>query len=440
MVLLGAIAGVVVVRGILIPGEDLFLLATTMGAITVLAVVELGMFLWFNYARARKGYVPNGLIAMGVALEANFPTAGLALVASNPDISLQEAVSAPVVLLYLLFVTLSALRLRPWVGLVAGCSAAAGYIGATIYLVMRMDTGETSATAEVIRRSTIIAIILILAGLLAALISRQILRYALAAIKDAMYRQKTEHDMAVARMIQQDLLPDNPPVIDGFDLAGHSTPADQTGGDFYDFIEMSDGRVVVILADVTGHGIGPALLTANLHAYMHALFNGDGSIKEWVDLLNEHLSRDLKEGRFVTFVAAVIAPGGAVSVLSAGHGPIFYIRPGGQVTELDAQGPPLGVIDGFQYEEPHNLSMQPGDTIALVTDGFFEWADPSNEQFGTDRLKQSLVKHRTAEADGIIRVVQADVLAFAAGTMQGDDLTAVVIKRLGDASGKISRQ
>lgn len=246
-------------------------------------------------------------------------------------------------------------------------------------------------------------------------------------------RERLEHDMEVARGIQQGLLPIVPPPIGGFDVAGWSRPADETGGDYYDWQVLPDGRVAVVLADVTGHGLGPALVTAFCRAYARAVFRNHQGLSNAMTELNGLLGADLTDSRFVTLVAAIVSPNcDEVQVLSAGHGPILhYVAATGVVESHDAHAMPLGVIDPFQFEEPQRFVLAKGDVLALTTDGFFEWTDISGQQYGTARLRESLGRHAARGPGSIIDGLVRDVEQFAGVTPQPDDLTAVIIKRMG---------
>jgi serine phosphatase RsbU (regulator of sigma subunit) len=245
-----------------------------------------------------------------------------------------------------------------------------------------------------------------------------------------------ERDLEIARSIQQALLPADRPQVPGFDVAGETAPADLTGGDYFGWFPLAEGRQLVTIADVTGHGIGPALLTTNLHAYLQALALDGAGLADWVARLNGHLSRDLREGRFVTFAAAVLRPADdAVEVLSAGHGPILLYSAGeDRVAEWRAQGPPLGVVPNFQFDEPGRPELRAGDILALLTDGFSEWTNAQGEPYGMERLKESLQLHRALGADEIIKALRRDVETFASGSTQSDDLTVVVVKRTTDTA------
>jgi sigma-B regulation protein RsbU (phosphoserine phosphatase) len=248
-------------------------------------------------------------------------------------------------------------------------------------------------------------------------------------------RERLERDMEVARDIQQGLLPDAAPPIDGYRLAGWSRPADETGGDYYDWQALPDGRLAIVLADVTGHGLGPALVTAFCRAYARAVFRQHVDLPAALGELNGLLGQDLSGSRFITFVAALIRPNDdETHVLSAGHGPLLhYSAASGEVRADSAHAVPLGVMPEFEFDEARPFTLRGGDVLALVTDGFFEWAREDGEMYGTDRLRESLARHAGGDPTAIIGGLLGDVEAFVGDSVQPDDLTAVVIKRVADA-------
>ena len=190
--------------------------------------------------------------------------------------------------------------------------------------------------------------------------------------------------------------------------------------------------MVVSLADVTGHGIEPALLASVCHAYARSNFASARDLTTALERINEELGADLTTGRFVTFAAAVCCPGCPdVEVLSAGHGPILiYSRPEDRFTEMNAQGLPFGIQPSFRPDPAAHLQLQSGDLVLLVTDGFFEWENDRGEQFGVPRMEGVIRASRDAASAEIISRLYETVTAFSNGTKQQDDLTAVIIKRL----------
>jgi len=241
---------------------------------------------------------------------------------------------------------------------------------------------------------------------------------------------RLQADLETARAIQRHLLPAKPPTTPGYDIAGWSRPADQTGGDFYDWIELEGDRVLVVLGDVSGHGIGPALVTAACRAYVRSETPATGDLGALLSRVNELLCADLPDGRFITFFAAVAEPNGKVRMLSAGHGPICVLR-GGQVSVSNADGPPLAVVPGMDFGPDNEVQLGPNDSVVVVTDGFTEWPDRSGDMFGNRRLTEELGRCNGAASAEIIERLERAVAAHVDGTDQADDLTAIVIKRTG---------
>jgi hypothetical protein len=222
-----------------------------------------------------------------------------------------------------------------------------------------------------------------------------------------------------------------PPQLDHFEIAGWNQPADQTGGDYFDWQVLPDGQLAISIGDATGHGIGPALVSALCRAYARASFLIDQKHDRVLEQLNGLLSHDLADDRFVTFAVVFLNPeNGEVKVLSAGHGPILWYRRGrNQLQDFEAQGIPLGMIAGMPYEDSKVKSLKAGDMIVLVTDGFYEWENPESEEFGLARLKETIQQARDCSAEEVISRLVKAVKDFSKGTKQKDDLTMVVLKR-----------
>jgi sigma-B regulation protein RsbU (phosphoserine phosphatase) len=244
-------------------------------------------------------------------------------------------------------------------------------------------------------------------------------------------RKRIERDLDIAREIQQGLLPTSRPDLPGYQIAGWSKPADKTGGDYYDWHVLPNGRLFVSLADVSGHGVGPALVTAVCRAYARASFAMMHDIDVLMNRLNDLLVADLPRGRFVTFAGMVVDTAThRVRLISAGHGPIFHCRAArGELVEIEADGMPLGVLPDAQYTAGTDLELAPGDSLLLLTDGLFEWANASGELYGLKRLRASILGRAHATPDELIRGLHDDVRAFVGDTRQEDDITMVVLRR-----------
>jgi len=389
--------------------------------------------LWYFIRQAdrRKRLVPIWLSALTVILETSIPTIALFIMTTEPRLDPYEVLSAPAVSIYFLFLILSALRLNPLLCVLAGITASGGYFAVMAFVYSRWPAPPQTEFLSGTSSHVTYGILLFLGGILASVVAKKIRTEVTQGILQLETRQRMEADLEVARSIQTGLLPRCRPQTAGFDIAGHTWPADQTGGDYYDWFQLPDGRWIFSIADVTGHGIGPALLTANCRAYVHALFGTEGNLQAWIGRVNQFLAADLEMGRFVTFLAVLLNPAdGSLSLLSAGHGPtLVYRSASGDVEDLPSQGPPLGFLPDCEFESPVSIVLNPGDFLVLLTDGFTEWANPQTEQFGVDRAKLSLRQHNAGPSSQIIHRLRDDVLAFSQGTAQKDDLTAVVIQR-----------
>jgi phosphoserine phosphatase RsbU/P len=270
-----------------------------------------------------------------------------------------------------------------------------------------------------------------LARSLAAQAGAAIHRHRLGAA-DRAHQSERDLDLNVARQIQQALLPRCPPQVPGYDIAGWYQPADETGGDFFDFQDLGPGRLGVALGDVSGHGIGPALVVAECRAFLRATLTQTDEPSRVVTQVNQLLCHDQLDDRFVTAFFGVLGfNANRLDYVSAGQGPIlFFSRAEGAFRELEIQGFPLGLSSDLTFGPTRTVTFAPGDFLALLTDGFFEWFNAQGECFGIDRMKAQIDRDRDRPAAEIIQRLHCTVLDFVAGSPQPDDLTAVVIKRL----------
>jgi serine phosphatase RsbU (regulator of sigma subunit) len=385
--------------------------------------------------RARKNGDSVGTLSwiINLVAETQIPTLLLIILIRNQYMGPYQVLVAPAILLYFFFIALSTLRLRPLLSLLGGITSAAGYVAIVIYVISTYPVESRSdALPLIVYLGYAIAIVIF--GGVAAFIGYQIRGYLSAALREAELQReldKVNHDLDVARSIQQGLLPTQPPKIEDFEIAGWNKPADQTGGDYFDWQLTPSGELAISLADATGHGIGPALISSACRAYSRASLMSNGHGEGVLNRLNALLAADLPSNRFVTYAVVFLDPATAeFNVLSAGHGPIlWYRRADDKVDNLEAQGIPLGMISGFPYENGTSGMLCPGDVLALVTDGFSEWENPEGEDFGVARLENVLRETRGLSAEEIISRLRTAVEEFCRGTKQLDDLTAVIIKR-----------
>ena len=367
-----------------------------------------------------------------VVVEALFPTIGLGVLIAMGMTRPYAALVAPVVLTYFLFISLSTLRLSPTLARLSGLCSAVGYSAVAIYVFARYPTPDLGTGMYPIEFFVGNIVVILVAGLVAGEVARQIRGHVSAALREAREVERIRGELETARTIQQGLLPSEAPRLAGYDVAGWNQSADQTGGDFFGWQDLPDGRVAFTLADVTGHGIGAALVAATCHAYTRAGMAEQSDLSAILSQLNRLLCDDLPPGKLVTFVAAALDPAeGGLELLSAGHGPLLlYTASDDRVEGFAAHGIPFGIFPTMPYGPTQKIRLAPGDLLVLLTDGFFEWENAAHEDFGIPRLQEAIRAARNLPASQIISSLHEAVVRFAGGTRQLDDLTAVVVKRL----------
>jgi serine phosphatase RsbU (regulator of sigma subunit) len=386
--------------------------------------------------------LPRVLWMFNIILEIAVPALGIAYL-SSPRLAVEyRALATPWVLAFFPLILLSVLRLNPRASQIAGIAAALGFLASAYFLGWRPSLENLSQHSATQTAVGFYAAILLASGFLAGMVSGEIRKHAQAALHEAeMQRQlkEVEHDLEIARSIQQALLPRIRPAIEGMEISGWNLPADATGGDYFDWKKMKDGRLVVTLADVTGHGIGPALLASVCRAYARSSFDTHDDVVKAMQHINQYFGEDLPAGSFATFVAAVCSGDkGRVELISAGHGPLFvYSSARDSFQALAAQAIPLGLLPDLNSGEPVVLDLDCGDMVVLATDGFFEWENAAGEQFGVERLSEAVRAARHLAPEEIIAKLYNAVRGFADGTEQMDDLTAVVIKRVAKGAGML---
>ncbi len=249
--------------------------------------------------------------------------------------------------------------------------------------------------------------------------------------REAALRQKLERELGFAQQIQKDCLPRTTPKLAGYDIAGWNRPAEQTGGDAYDFFAITLQRFGLFIADASGHGIGPALIVAECRALIRALASTTTDLQQVILDANSVLCEDLGKGRIVTACFAVLdSEAGTIECMSAGHAPLFhYISVEDRFVSISANTLPMGIVADLPMVASKPFPFATGDLFILITDGFYEWRRPDREQFGVDRLLEVIRRYRERSCDEIIRCLQEAVLDFSEGSEQLDDLTVIVLKR-----------
>ena len=244
--------------------------------------------------------------------------------------------------------------------------------------------------------------------------------------------QEQDVEMRLARIVQQKLYPGAPPRLAGFDLAGAAFPADETCGDYYDFLPMADGRLGLAVGDVSGHGFSAALLMAETRAYLRSLARKETAVDAILAALNAFLLADTEDHRFVTLVLALLDPARkSLAFASAGHIHGYVLDASGATKHvLRAASPPLGLFENASFPAGQELPLASGDLLLLLTDGAAEARRGDGAFFETERVLEVVRDARAEPAARIIGRLHAAVRAFAPGEPQRDDITAVVCRVL----------
>jgi serine phosphatase RsbU (regulator of sigma subunit) len=247
-------------------------------------------------------------------------------------------------------------------------------------------------------------------------------------------RERLEREQQVASEIQQRFLPATAPIVAGYELQGISFPCYEIGGDYYDFIQREDGKLVVALGDVSGKGTAAALLMSSLHAAIHAQADIHNSLVKTISAVNRYLVDSIPANRFVTLFYAQLDPkNGTLSFLNAGHNPPLIVHTGGTMEQLASGGLPLGIMPNADFREGRT-KLFPGDVLVIYSDGVSEATNPSGEEFGPTRLYEVVARNLDASAGGIRDRIESALTKFCQGTPAADDITLVIVKRQAEAS------
>jgi len=241
--------------------------------------------------------------------------------------------------------------------------------------------------------------------------------------------ERLKESLEIARRIQSGLLPKDPAGLEGFDIAGRLEPLEMTAGDYYDFIPIDGAKLGIVVGDVTGHGIGPAILMSSARSLTRAMIIKGYSIDAVLEFLNDQLEQDTDEGIFVSFFIGILdLENKRLTYGNAGHCPPLLLRGRtGEFEELRRTGMALGIMEGAAYAPPVNLDLEPGDLLALFTDGIQE-AQRGEKLFGLERLKVLLKEGLDMPAYQLIDRVLGSVRDFIGADGSGDDLTLSIVK------------
>jgi sigma-B regulation protein RsbU (phosphoserine phosphatase) len=249
---------------------------------------------------------------------------------------------------------------------------------------------------------------------------------------DSLEKVKLEQSLELASAIQRDLIPDLPEFCRGFELGGFFQPADLTGGDFFDIVPLDGERLALVVGDVSGHGIGPALITASAQASLRSYLRVVPDIGQVVTLLNKDLSERIADNRFMTLMVGILLQDGTLEVVNGGHAdPMIWRAATGEVETLLGGGPALGMIDDFSYKVSSTVKLCPGDVLVAFSDGFSEARDPEDHDrmLGEDGIALELKS--AAEAGLNARAIASQLVDAALSIcreLREDDMTLLVVR------------
>jgi serine phosphatase RsbU (regulator of sigma subunit) len=247
--------------------------------------------------------------------------------------------------------------------------------------------------------------------------------------QEAHARERIEQELHVARRIQQASLPEAVPVPEGWEITPRYRPAREVGGDFFDFLELEDGRLGVVVGDATGKGVPAALMMSTTCGMLRAVARAsDYSPGEVLERVNEALTARIPSNMFVTCFYGVLDPkSGSFTYANAGHDLPYVRHRGGDAEELRARGMPLGLMPGMGYEEKE-ITLQAGEAALFYSDGLVEAHDPKGEMFGFPRLRTFVAEH--GEEGSLVDLLLEELHSFVEeGWEQEDDITLLTLER-----------
>jgi phosphoserine phosphatase RsbU/P len=251
-------------------------------------------------------------------------------------------------------------------------------------------------------------------------------------------RERLNRELEIAREVQERLFPQELPAVPGLDYRGRCRPAREVGGDYYDFLELPEGKLGVAIGDVSGKGIGAALMMAALEASLRGQATlAGGNLAELIGRVNRLVYEASSANRYATFFYAQYDPKSLqVTYVNAGHNPPLVLRKSGaewQVMRLEVGGAVVGLLKSFPYQQG-SFALQPSDLVLLFTDGVSEAMNPAYEEWGEERLIAAALSCDGLETAEVIARIMSAADAFASGAPQHDDMTLVALRVLANAT------
>ncbi len=250
-------------------------------------------------------------------------------------------------------------------------------------------------------------------------------------LKQSLEKERIEKELALAAAIQQRIIPKELPRIDGYEIAGINIPSKEVGGDYYDCIDLGNGKFALIIADVAGKGISAALLVNTLNAALYSYLEFDLPLTDLADKLNKLIFKSSPPDKYITFFIAILnSKTGALEIVNAGHNPIFLVKNNGTLEQIEAGGIGLGMLDlGIPYVGK-NLTLEVGEKLFLYTDGIPEAMNINEEEYSDERMIGFLKNNSEKNPKDFIRLIVEDVRQHVGTAQQSDDITSLFVRRI----------
>ena len=249
-------------------------------------------------------------------------------------------------------------------------------------------------------------------------------------LNQSIEKERIEKELNLAAAIQQRIIPKELPKIDGYEVAGINIPSKEVGGDYYDCIELGNGKFALIIADVAGKGISAALLVNTLNAALYSYLEFNLPLIELVDKLNKLIFKSSPADKYITFFIAVLdKESGELDIVNAGHNPALLLRKNGTLEQIEAGGIGLGMLDlGMPYTG-QSLRINSGDSLFLYTDGIPEAMNLNEEEYSDEKMIEFFLNNSKSSTNEFIVSMVKDVQKFVGEAQQSDDITSLFIKK-----------
>lgn len=248
--------------------------------------------------------------------------------------------------------------------------------------------------------------------------------------EETLEKQRLEEELAIAREIQQKMLPKACPSLAGYEISAINVPSLQVSGDYFDCIELNEYKICLAIADVSGKGTGASLLMANLQAVLHALIESESSLVNVVARINNLIHRNTNYDKFITFFFGILdIRDSSFTYINAGHNPPVWMNKDGSMKLLETGGLILGMMPDVPFQQ-ETIMLENGDWIVMFTDGVTEAVNMDDEEFEEHRLEDVVRKNRFKTAEEMKTEILEAVRAFSEGKPQGDDITLLNLKVL----------